>query len=289
MFACVDGGFTGASLSCVSKSVRHLSSATRFRSVALCSGSAAEITAFLDLFTPQRRLAAHPTPTIKHLYISLPFFKDLPGAPEALAKEEASFMRGISSLLRLVAPHLETLCLVRCVDTPSATDFILPATSSPTADDKLVFPDLRELMLVGSGLVHGGCVDIAVFPRLTHLQLVATVMELTSWLILAPNLTHMRVTDHDQYAARQVVRSTLMHAARRVLGGPLDFKLPRAYAPETVYVLMGGGLGLGPVLRWYEPRVIRAESDWAGVMKREWQERVGGGLGCWAAVSEHRA
>ena len=124
---------------------------------------------------------------------------------------------------------------------------------------------------------------------LTHLQLVATVMELTSWLVLAPNLTHMRVTDHDQYDARQVVRSTLMHAARRVLGVPLEFKLPRAYAPEAVYVLMDGGLGLGPVLRCYEPRVMRAESDWAEVMKREWQERVGGGLECWAAVSEHRA
>ncbi|PIL37525.1 hypothetical protein GSI_01219 [Ganoderma sinense ZZ0214-1] len=290
-FACVDGGFTGASLSCVSKSVRHLSSATRFRSVALCSGSAAEIEAFLVLFTAQCRPAAHPKPIVTHLYISSPFSQDLPGVPEALVKEEARFVSRVFSLLRLVAPHLETLCFVRCTDTPKATDFIRPVTPSPVNDDKLMFPNLRELMVVGSGIVHRGS-DVAyqwdappqVFPRLTHLQLVATAMELASWSGLAPNLTHMRVTDHDQYGARQVIRSTLMRATRRVLGRPLD--LPRPYAPETVYILMGEI----PVrvLRCYEPRIVRAESDWEEVMRREWLERSGGGLGCWGVV-EHGA
>ncbi|KAM5534454.1 hypothetical protein V8D89_011921 [Ganoderma adspersum] len=292
MFACMDSGFTGASLSCVSKSVRHLSSTTRFHSVALCSGSAAQIKAFLALFTTQRRFAVHK-PTVTHLYVYSPFSKDLPGAPDALAKEEARFMRHISSLMRLVAPHLETLCFVQCADTPNAMDFIRPVSPPPTDDDKLIFPNLRELMFVGSGIVHRGTSvpadDLAcqrdapeVFPRLTHLQLVATVMELASWPALAPNLTHMRVTDHDQYGARQVIRSTLMHASRRVLGRPLD--LPRAYAPETVYMLMGVDGGPVRVLRCYEPRVVRAESDWEEVMKREWRERIGGGLGCWAAV-----
>ena len=292
----MDGGLTGASLSCVSKSVRHLSSATRFHSVAICSGSAEEIEAFLVLFMAQHRFATHPTPTVKHLYIFSPFSKDLRGAPDALAKEEARFMRCISSLMRLVAPHLETLCFVQCTDIPNATDFIRPVPSSPTDDDKLIFPNLRELMLVGSGIVYHGisapaddpaCQTLLwdapeAFPRLTHLQLVATAMELGSWPALAPNLTHMRVTDHDQYGARQVIRSTLMHASRRVLGRPLD--LPRAYAPETVFMLMDVDGGPPRVLRCYEPRIVRGESDWEEVMKREWLERIGGGLGCWAVV-----
>ena len=290
----MDGGLTGASLSCVSKSVRHLSSATRFHSVAICSGSAEEIEAFLVLFMAQHRFATHPTPTVKHLYIFSPFSKDLRGAPDALAKEEARFMRCISSLMRLVAPHLETLCFVQCTDIPNATDFIRPVPSSPTDDDKLIFPNLRELMLVGSGIVHRPISTPAsgdpvcqwdapeVFPLLTHLQLVATAMELGNWPALAPNLTHMRVTDHDQYGVRQVIRSTLMHASRRVLGRPLD--LPRAYAPETVYMLMDVDGGPVRVLRCYEPRIVRGERDWEEVMKREWLERIGGGLGCWAVV-----
>ncbi|KAI1795086.1 hypothetical protein LXA43DRAFT_1091213 [Ganoderma leucocontextum] len=224
--------------------------------------------AFLVLFTTQRRFAGHRKSTLAHLYISSPFSKELPGAPGVVAKEEARFMRRISSLVRLVAPELETLCFVQCADTPNAMDFIRPLCPSPTDDLKLTFPNLRELMFVGSGIVHRG------------VSLVATVMELARWSSLAPNLTHMRVTDHDQYGARQVMRTTLMHATRRVLGWPMD--LPRAYAPETIYMLMEEE----PVrvLRYYEPRVVQAESDWEEVMKREWLERIGGGLGCWAVV-----
>ncbi len=290
-FACLDGGFTGASLSRVSKSFRHLSSATRFHSVALCSGSrsAAQIKAFLLLFTTQRRFAVHRKPTVVHLYVSSPFSKDLPGTPCTLAKEEVKFRRRVFSLVRLVAPEVETLCFVECVDSPNAMDFIRPLSPSPTDGDKLTFLNLRELMFVGSRFVHQGvpAADDSLawdvpeaFPRLTHLQLVATVMDLARWSLLAPNLTHMRVTDHDLYGARQVIQSTLTQATRYVLGRPLD--LSRAYAPETIYMLMDER----PVwvLRYCEPRVVQAESDWEEVMKREWLERIGGGLGCWAVV-----
>ena len=284
----MDGGLTGASLSRVSKSIRYLSSAARFHSVALCSGTAAQIKAFMASFATQRRLPVHRRIVLVNLYISSPFSKNLPGGPGTLEKEEERFMRYISSLLRLVAPELETLCFVQCVDTPNAMDFIRPPSLLPINDRKPTFPNLRELMFVGSGIVHRGVPDSdaliwdtpEVFPRLTHLQLVATVMELASWPVLAPNLTHMRITDHDRYGARQVIRSTLMDATRRVLGSPLD--LPRAYVPETIYMLMDESPRR--VLRCYEPRVVQAESDWEEVMKREWLERIGGGLGCWAIV-----
>ena len=187
------------------------------------------------------------------------------------------------------ACELETLCLVQCTDTPNLTDFLRPMPTSHAGS--LIFPNLRELMLVGSGLTQHNVADDPdrdppeVFPRLSHLQLVATTMEIAQWSSQAPRLARMRITDRDQYGARQVMRTAFMQATRNVPGW-ISPPLPRPYSPETVCMVMDEE----PVrvLRYKEPRTIRAESDWEEIMKQEWLERIGGGPGCWSIITHVR-
>ena len=72
--SCTDGGFTGCSLSLVSKHIRKTSRAARFHSISLTSGTGQQFAKFLQSFHKERAAAAKersPTPTVRHLCISV--------------------------------------------------------------------------------------------------------------------------------------------------------------------------------------------------------------------------
>ena len=72
--ACVDGGTTGCALAQVSRHIRDVSRAARFRIVSLLHGSSRKLQAFVDDFTRAREAAAreHATmPRVHHLCITV--------------------------------------------------------------------------------------------------------------------------------------------------------------------------------------------------------------------------
>ena len=130
--ACTDGGRTGCSLALVSKATRALSSAARFNSVALMSGSNWKVRRFLKVFDEARHAANQEPgvaePRIKHLCLlasaveqsSWRLSKKRSGnylSLEALSRIENTLSEkhrvAIEAVLNRVMGDLETLCLIR--------------------------------------------------------------------------------------------------------------------------------------------------------------------------------
>ena len=72
--ACTDGGYTGCSLSLVSKHIRALSRLNRFHSISLVSGTAQQLARFLNCFDAECEAARAQnggrTPLVRHLCIA---------------------------------------------------------------------------------------------------------------------------------------------------------------------------------------------------------------------------
>ncbi|KAH9939265.1 uncharacterized protein BXZ73DRAFT_99468 [Epithele typhae] len=236
--ACVDGGYTGCSLSLTSKYIRGATRGMRFYSVSLTfRQSRLQATHFLACLEAETaRCGPERTrqPLVRHLYLA---------SPKYSAHSELStrweYKLAVSGILRLVAPRLHSLVLARGVP-----DF---NNRRPGLDDSVYlplpdflatkpFPELRELYLVGRHTVAardmppfapsptvaatvplphsqataagGGAaprptrVDNTL-PKLTHLEVPMhgrlPLWDWALWRARGAALTHLRITDFGTY------------------------------------------------------------------------------------------
>ncbi|TFK93613.1 hypothetical protein K466DRAFT_658410 [Polyporus arcularius HHB13444] len=292
--ACTDGGFTGCSLSSVSKHFRATSRAARFHSVSL-TGSPQQPTQFLSCFLRERAVAAIRTPTIRHLYLVV-MKKETPWrAPDEVQRElrqiaiqTARYIEDVASLFRLVAQDLETLCLVHNHGWLGLVQ--LPAIASPAGG----FPMLRELTLVGSDpFTATGAALSPFYPRLERLHLGFPTyfpwdISFDSWATRAPRVTHLCLSEVNG-APPAVVEAVdvsrpkfknLRHLIMRPVGPPARPEQGRA---QQDHEFMLEVLGL-----FCETAAIFAEVlpngkspyDWEATAKQEWVDWLAGGNGC---------
>ncbi|KAH9939266.1 uncharacterized protein BXZ73DRAFT_99469 [Epithele typhae] len=217
--ACVDGGFTGCSLSLTSKYIRAATRATRFHSVALTfrqrPQQAALFLACLEAETARCAPERTRRPVVRHLYLASP--------GSAHADTRAQYEAAVRGLLRRVAPDLHSLVLARRapnLEPPrarwSSWAAVLPSPDGarslplPDAVAATAFPALRELCLVGRRAPgagrdwppfapEGGRVAAATLPKLTHLEVVgeegAALGGWAAWGARGARLTHLRVSE----------------------------------------------------------------------------------------------
>ncbi|RPD54043.1 hypothetical protein L227DRAFT_657830 [Lentinus tigrinus ALCF2SS1-6] len=211
--ACTDGGFTGCSLSLVSKHVRSTSRSARFHSIAFSglSGTSRQLAQFLSLFTRERATAKaldYYTPIVKHLFFAgaeggerklgwhidsdsdFYYWENNIENPAQIAVKAAHkvYLQDVATLFRLVAQDLETLCFI-CVGSTT------PRFLSGSIQCPVGFPFLRELTIVGVG--EDPFISVApsvLYPSLTHLHFDCPwgmEHKLRSWAEHAPHVTHL--------------------------------------------------------------------------------------------------
>ncbi|KAM5534452.1 hypothetical protein V8D89_011919 [Ganoderma adspersum] len=179
-FACTDGGYTGCSLSLVSKHIREASRAARFHSVSLVESSVCQLTEFSACFRAERTraLAQGVTLRVRHLCISgcnSPEVRFRPkreeqasplriaggrgggmssspcwmnaamGRTDVGPDQQQAFDDAVSAILAAVAPDLRTLAVCHGWAT-YAKHFRMP---SAVDVDGVAFPELEELTLAG--------------------------------------------------------------------------------------------------------------------------------------------
>ncbi|PIL37523.1 hypothetical protein GSI_01217 [Ganoderma sinense ZZ0214-1] len=237
-FACTDGGYTGCSLSLVSKNIRDASRAARFYSVSLMESSVCQLTEFNTCFRAERAraLAQGTTLRVRHLCISACKSEQTRFRPKREEQAPLSIGRGItgmssspcwmnavmgrmdvgpdqqqafddavSALLTAVAPDLRTLAVCHGWAT-FAKHFRMPSLDGVPVE----FPALEELTLAGMEwnfrTNHGmfGAPAAAALPRLERLHITdvgatGRYIDLGVWSARAPRLTHLRLTNMGPY------------------------------------------------------------------------------------------
>lgn len=212
---CTDGGYTGCSLSRVSKAVREASRAGRFTAISLQSASADCVHQFLFLFTQQRACAIRAGTSqsrIRYLFLASPRRTT---AYEPLSHsghtdhdlELRAYQSDVNALIELVAPDLQALFLLEGQRSFSKTLW-LPSIGRTTN-----FPMLQELYLTGSScdfvLDHdrwsswsrlGADEDTTSYmypplPCLTRLHLSDAAFNVAHWAERSPGVTHLRLTN----------------------------------------------------------------------------------------------
>ncbi|PIL24425.1 hypothetical protein GSI_14179 [Ganoderma sinense ZZ0214-1] len=350
-FACTDGGFTGASLSAVSKRIRDATHCTRFRSVFL-SSSPERFAQFLTSYLAQRCRIPEVTPQVRHLFLSLlpiegePIYRFPPLHPALILGEYDRYLRHLGdlgdqygptvcSLVQTLAPTLETFTFVR-------------GEWKNVPQLHCTFPRLRELTLVDGAPEFLRIADVpqgrvALFPELERMHIVecfyARPVDLRQWAPHAPALTHVRVSglhfrdsptvaslkDVSGALAEEISEPPFFPRLQHVLVQPTSAKRHLAFMQLgqrrlLVYLQMvsektRSGIVLD-VLPAHDPlygtvanNSVEGEgngesgearamlSRWARnetrdrtetgparcirLAKREWKERVEGGVGCW--------
>lgn len=213
-YACSDGGYTGRSLSLVSRLVREVVRPIRFRSVALAGCT--QMQSFL-VCLEKGRLRTRSLPAVYHLFLStwadgeevvmvrngrasqrshLHCYQPATFAvtsqwcawmtlQEALDKK---FSQLLPRLLQMVAPDLRTLSIVHSWEFGAIQ---LPST----------FPSLRDLTFYGPPPnFPGWCTEVLAppppcFPSLQHLHLVRWKVSIVFWVYHAPQTNYLRLSD----------------------------------------------------------------------------------------------
>lgn len=186
--ACTDGGYTGCSLSLVSKYVGAASRSVRFHSVSITSETAQQLAKFQYCFNRACTAAREDggrTPVVRHLCMST-LGRD--------TTERQQHMSNIIAFLRSVSPRLYTLSLLY----PRGRLF---SESMPPNIECPSFPLLQELTIIGTDPFIPDRVEctLPLYPQVTRLHLIdihGTIEELPNWLNggLAPRLTHLRLS-----------------------------------------------------------------------------------------------
>ena len=201
--ACQDGGYTGASLSRVSRRIRDASHSARFYTVSLAS-CPERFSKFIYAYETQHNRLPDTVPRVRHLFLSLlpiegePIYRvpELPFCEVFTAYDQylallhhlgQTYGPTLCTLVTLVAPEVETLSVIRgeWKGVP-----IVPCA----------FPRLRELTLVDACPEFLSIDDTPVasprFPALERLHTVehfyARPLDLRRWAPHAPRLTHVR-------------------------------------------------------------------------------------------------
>ncbi|KAI0780486.1 hypothetical protein BD413DRAFT_463607 [Trametes elegans] len=189
--ACTDGGYTGCSLSLVCKHFNTISRPLRFQSIAI-NGSLRKLERFVSRLHSEHALrgAYGSVPVVRHLFL---FTLSMPplAIPDKGSDSRDDYFALVATLMRLVAPKLETLTFLQC-------KWDVPLT--------LPFPRLRELT-VGEGvvsLVPRAWDGAALYPTLERLHLVSNLpfipygrADIAQWARFAPALSHLRVSEFD--------------------------------------------------------------------------------------------
>ncbi|KAH9926651.1 uncharacterized protein BXZ73DRAFT_49234 [Epithele typhae] len=200
--ACNDGGFTGSSLSLVSRHVRECVRSSRFRTVMLDrfkNRNALEV--FTSCFLAERaRPAHHRPPRVRHLYLTSGRRRGAPQCHEVRAANKLA-APPVLTLLRLVAPDLLSLVLVDM----EPSDWRLGVPLPSAIGSSCLFPVLQDLTIIG-GHLHfaplplpsdeAAAVAVAqwpVFPRLRRLRVTSDVgsQNMRTWAARAPKLEHV--------------------------------------------------------------------------------------------------
>ncbi|KDQ62127.1 hypothetical protein JAAARDRAFT_30033 [Jaapia argillacea MUCL 33604] len=311
--ACDDGGYTGCSLSLVSRCMYTLSKLVRYRSVALHGLRRMRSFATVMEGTPLELRR------VRQLYISFrdPPLKTITGSDKPVDLEESqqrttdawkcaeAIYQILPSVLSAVAHSLESLTLVTCDDRPFAL--------SP-----IPLPNILELTIYGIHEVsawESDPVSLHPLPTLRRLHLEGRTRDAVVTLVdLAPNLTHIQLSSIEQGSSiRAVIKqfhsrdvadhgnlslSTTRPSARRILLQP---RTPRTF---------GCGLAYSHHFRRMRDLMDAASSDPFGIVtvlesKRDpgmgeeldqeakdfWLDRIDGGQGCWKEpeISQHGA
>lgn len=275
--ACIDGGATGNSLSLTSKQIRAAARRARFHTLHIAADSDGDIFPdFVAFFKRECNSGPSERPRVRHLYLTLASLGDpLPGnttqalrdpqpssatpncthEPPALPLEHLTRRRArehaAQELLLLVAPDLWTLVVHEAPDGLHGQCPILEHT----------FPLLRDATLIRKSTNFARLLSPdaepprAVFPRATHLHLIplpyTNDLHLSVWSILAPRVTHLRVSDvrNRHHIAQLAVAVGVpmppdMYPVAR-LPPPGSQPLPRTY-PSVRCLLMDAAAWLKP-------------------------------------------
>ncbi len=279
--ACTDGGFTGCSLSRVSRYFREVVFPTQLRSVALKGGD--KIAHFADVLSarpPEHR-------RVQHLFL-------MGGEGKPATASNATMYKAVALILSLVGKNLETLTSllpqrnidrnsILCTELPSLVEltvhgyFLLPVRIESGAQMQESFPSLRYLHILSS--CHSAVLYTTRAPALTHLRLSA---------VLDPFL--------------QVLRGFLSDNSLITSPPPL---LP----PTLQKILLQRDAGLSRIRTFISgPRtsanlkeLLRVDKENKIVViddirrrdgslapehykegRKHWEERIDGGEGCWA-------
>ncbi|KAL1942806.1 hypothetical protein VTO73DRAFT_5046 [Trametes versicolor] len=190
--ACTDGGYTGHTLSLVSKGIRAAARAARFHSISLIA-SPRHLQLFVALYERECDPALGDKPRIQHLHVAFPVTEheqleatsrngtavsyasiSIANHPGPTTYED--YLGEAQTLFRLITPDLVTL-VVQC-GFSGAGDLDLPIIEHP-------FPHLLEVTFVG------------VAQPLT----LVSRLSLPFWFTHAPFVTHLGVSCADDHAA----------------------------------------------------------------------------------------
>lgn len=307
---CTDGGFTGRSLSLVSRYWNSVASEVQYQTLIL--QSLFEVCHFAAL------LQSHPFKRkVRHLYIADYAPPRNPGETMDVASYAREDMcRYIAVILANVAPYLESLflLLLPTIFGLSKRIAILPVT----------LPKLRELTVAGSfkGLHFQNSVGAPALKRLHVASICAPPDDFGRVLVaIAPNLTHLRVSEvrdgatellallrlfKDRKARQEYDPSATVHGEQlprdltRIIVSPdlralgetgqvtLHFKrdLRTLHEQYRAMNLRPGALlvcnrGSTSYLHMKQALDERGTQEWYVRMKGLWFDRVHGGEGCW--------
>ncbi|KAH9854929.1 hypothetical protein C2E23DRAFT_911402 [Lenzites betulinus] len=180
--ACTDGGRTGCSLSRTSTYFRAVSRSVRFNSTALVSGSPQQVVQFLASFTKEQERATSLKPRVRHLCLAsarqngasarrrarnangrggTSWDSDTYDEDTEAQKQAQRWLRDVMFLMQMLAPDLETLCIV---DPDEHGEDVLHLPVLRCAG----FPRLVELAIIGQEPVVEPTSEACgpLFPRL---------------------------------------------------------------------------------------------------------------------------
>ncbi len=223
-YACTDGGYTGCSLSLISKHIRAVSRPARFHSVSLTRASAEQVAQFSSCLLAERARSIDmgAMPRVRHLCLTAA--KRSVGLlvylERAIARvddtEQLQFSADVMTLLTIVAPDLLSLSLVSRLP--------LYIAGLPLPDIRRVsFPVLQELSIVSDRILFSPSDSATsadsvgartVFPSLTHLHWTCedfpsrSILSLQPWIDAAPRLTHFRVSNLSRRAESVLAQLT---------------------------------------------------------------------------------
>ncbi len=208
-YACIDGGYTGRSLSLVSAHFREVARPVRFQCIAL--SSLRQIKSFLACLTRER---AYTKVRVRHLLLSTwrdgedivrirtgrPPRSDILGSPRLMDGPRWTVWMPIQEALNRELSHLlpfilntvaRDLCALSIVHSWEFGAIQLPES----------FPLLREFTFCGPPpMFPGGCIRLRpppspCFPALRHLHVVCGNISTEFWVHHCPTMTHLRLSD----------------------------------------------------------------------------------------------
>ncbi|KAH9928524.1 uncharacterized protein BXZ73DRAFT_48326 [Epithele typhae] len=319
LVACRDGGFTGSSLSLVSRRIRDATHPARFHSVSL-AWCPDRLHKFLETYGRQLSRFPNACPRVKHLFLSLfpaegnSQVSPMPPLPDyrmfytydkylaSLERQSATHWPSVCEFIRTVAPDLETFAFVRGEWTDIAVT-------------RCAFPRLRELTLVDScpGFLHVENTPLdhgPLFPALERLHSVeffyAPPVDFQRWALHAPALTHLRCSGihHHNSPTAISLQATVDNAVddavffphlQHVLAQPMSSKCHPAYPWNGQRILrehlqfcsQNARPGVQfDVVDWKQnPGSSPLETAPMKCVRRAkelWLERIEGGEGCWS-------